>query len=43
VSGEVVLNEEHDGFDWVDKNTYTKYKEDSEAYRVLEKYFSENK
>lgn len=40
VSGEVVLNEEHDAFDWVNKDNYTKYKEDSEAYRVLEKYFT---
>jgi 8-oxo-dGTP diphosphatase len=39
VSGEVVLNEEHDDYDWVNKDTYTKYKEDSEAYRILAKYF----
>lgn len=41
VSGDVVLNEEHDGFDWVNKDNYTKYKENSEAYRILTKYFSD--
>lgn len=40
VSGEVVLNEEHDDYAWVNKDNYTKYKADSDAYRVLEKYFS---
>jgi len=42
VSGEVVLNEEHDGYDWVNKDTYVKYKDNSESYRILEKYFLNN-
>jgi 8-oxo-dGTP diphosphatase len=39
VSGEVVLNEEHDSFSWVTEDSFVNFKEDSEAYMVLEKYF----
>ncbi len=38
--GEVKLSSEHDKFEWVDKNNYKNFYENSEYYKVLEKYFN---
>ena len=38
-SGTVKLSNEHDLFEWVNKNTYKKWKENTQYYRVLEEYF----
>ena len=39
VSGDVVLSDEHDDFEWVDKNTFNKWEEDSHYYEALKEYF----
>ena len=39
VSGEVILSDEHDKFEWVDKKSYQKWQEDTDYFRALEEYF----
>jgi len=39
ISGEVVLNEEHDAFTWVNKDNYKKVDNGDKAFKALEKYF----
>ncbi len=39
VSGEVVLSNEHDKFEWVDEKSYKKWQEDTDYFRALEEYF----
>lgn len=39
LSGEVVLSEEHDNFEWVDRKTFIKWRENSPIYKALEYYF----
>jgi 8-oxo-dGTP diphosphatase len=39
ISGEVILSDEHDKFEWVDKKSYKNWKEDSEYFKALERYF----
>lgn len=41
--GEVVLSDEHDKFEWVDKNSYKNWREDSDYFRALEEYFKYKK
>lgn len=38
-SGDVKLSEEHTEYEWVDKNSCKKWKEDSDYYKALEEYF----
>lgn len=42
ISGEVRLSDEHDKFEWVDKKSYTKWKEDSDYYSALKEYFKQS-
>jgi 8-oxo-dGTP diphosphatase len=39
VSGNVVLSDEHDMFEWVNKKSYKKWKENSGYFKALEEYF----
>lgn len=39
ILGEVKLSDEHDKFEWVDKETYKNWKEDTAYFRALEEYF----
>ena len=39
VSGEIQLSDEHDHFQWISKDEYQNYKEESEYYKALEHYF----
>ena len=38
-SGKVILSDEHNYFEWVDKKNYKKWKESTGFYRALRKYF----
>lgn len=40
-SGEVTLSDEHDKFEWVDKNTYKNWHEDNDYFKALDKYFKQ--
>jgi 8-oxo-dGTP diphosphatase len=40
MSGEVRLSHEHTEYHWVNKTNYHDFKEDSDYFRALEKYFS---
>lgn len=42
VSGEVNLSKEHNNFEWVDKNSYRKFENDSNSFSTLNKYFQKN-
>lgn len=42
-SGEVVLSDEHDKFEWVDNNSYRNWREDTDYFRALEQYFNYKK
>ena len=39
VSGEVRLSEEHDKFEWVDRESYRKWYENTDYFKALEEYF----
>lgn len=39
LSGEVTLSDEHDDFQWVGKEEYQKFKDESGYYKALEEYF----
>jgi 8-oxo-dGTP pyrophosphatase MutT (NUDIX family) len=41
VSGEIKLSNEHDKFNWVDKDTYKKFDDGSDYFKALEKYFEQ--
>ena len=38
-SGQTKLSDEHDKYEWVDKVTYKKWREDTDYYKALETYF----
>ncbi len=38
-SGTVKLSNEHDMFEWVDRKTYTKWKDKTQDYKALDVYF----
>lgn len=40
LSGEIKLSEEHNKFEWVDKNSYEKWNDKSDYFGALKKYFS---
>ena len=40
VSGEIKLSNEHNKFEWVDKNNYQKFDNESNGFIALKKYFS---
>ena len=40
LSGEIKLSDEHTGFEWVDKNSYKKWKENTGYFKALEEYFN---
>ncbi|MBU2632187.1 NUDIX domain-containing protein [Patescibacteria group bacterium] len=40
LSGDLKLSDEHDGYIWVDKNSYTKLEHSWPAYSVIESYFT---
>ena len=42
-SGEVRLSKEHSEFEWVDKNTYKNWRENTDYFRVLEDFFERRK
>ena len=37
--GKLQLSDEHDYYEWVDKNTYKKWRENTDYFRVLKDYF----
>lgn len=39
VSGEMVLSDEHETYEWVTKDTYQKHQSDDDIYRAIEAYF----
>ena len=39
LSGEVRLSDEHNQYEWVDSKSYTKWKDGTEYFEVLEEYF----
>ena len=43
ISGEIKLSDEHNKFQWVDKNDYRTLNDGSEYFKALEKYFARNK
>lgn len=40
-SGEIRLSEEHNGFKWVDKDTYKSVDDGTSFFEILEKYFNQ--
>ena len=40
ISGDLKLSDEHDKFEWVDKNNYQALDDGSDYFKVLQKYFS---
>ncbi len=38
-SGEVVISDEHVGYEWVDANNFQNWKDNTDYYKALEKYF----
>lgn len=40
LSGSLKLSDEHNKFEWVDEASYKKFKDDSDSFSALEKYFS---
>ncbi len=43
ISGEIKLSDEHNQFEWVDKNNYQKFDNGSNSFSGLKKYFSSKK
>jgi len=43
ISGHIKLSDEHNKFEWVDKNNYEKFDNDSNSFTALKKYFSSEK
>jgi len=41
-SGEFKISDEHSSFKWVNRENYKKLNDESEHFKALEKYFSEN-
>ena len=39
LAGEVKLSDEHDKYEWVTKDDYVKFNDNSEYFNILEKYF----
>lgn len=39
ISGKVRLSDEHDKFEWVDKNSFKKWKENSGYFEAVKEYF----
>src|SRR3989338_4967074 len=42
VSGELILSDEHDKFEWVDKDSYEKWDDGRDYFGALNKYFLKN-
>lgn len=42
VSGEIKLSDEHNKFQWVDKNDYAEVDDRSDYFDALKKYFEQN-
>ncbi len=40
ISGEIALSDEHDHFEWVDKDNYGKWDDGSDYFGALKKYFN---
>ena len=43
ISGEIKLSDEHYKFEWVDKNNCEKFKDETNGFIALKKYFSSDK
>ncbi|OGE44834.1 hypothetical protein A3B39_00275 [Candidatus Daviesbacteria bacterium RIFCSPLOWO2_01_FULL_37_10] len=39
VSGDIILSEEHESFEWVDKKSYKKWDDGSDYFKALDEYF----
>ena len=42
ISGELTLSDEHDKFEWVDRDSYKKWDDGSDYFGALNKYFLKN-